>query len=549
MVSSEAKTWCSDTLHSILGCSDSALAAYLSSEASKAKSYHTILSILHEGGVTPVNASSKSEQDQILVDFSRELFHKCQAVKQKLPSEKATSSRKTNADWIASAANYDLVRDETPQIKIPKKSSSSIVRENLKPPLEISIQENAAVLHTGSPKKDDIKDESSKKRSRDSESKLSRQRRHHRRDRSSDSSSGEEAVDVRRKYEEKKQEKRQRKSKTRKDENSDVDANHVSDQNSENDDDLTTEQIAERERQRDIKERDEFAKRLVERDKRKNASKIDAAAQSEHLQKIWDMEARLAKGEEVIDEHTGRKVTLGSLREESRRVYLKKRTEQKISLLEREIEDEEELFEGQELTEGEKQRLQLRKDILKLARKKEGKEKDEEGDGFYRLPDDYEEQEGRTKAQKASKLLKSRYVEEKGEKSEQVLWEESQTRKAQSSLNRKKTKDEKEYDLVFDDQIDFIMTDKRQGYDNRANKSEELRRDQNDISASSRSRSESDTSEQDRQQIVSKQLTEHEKILAGRKMLPVYPYREEFLAAVKEHQVLILVGETGSGKT
>jgi pre-mRNA-splicing factor ATP-dependent RNA helicase DHX16 len=43
-------------------------------------------------------------------------------------------------------------------------------------------------------------------------------------------------------------------------------------------------------------------------------------------------------------------------------------------------------------------------------------------------------------------------------------------------------------------------------------------------------------------------LTEHEKILAGRKKLPVFPYREEFLAAVKEHQILVLVGETGSGK-
>lgn len=36
---------------------------------------------------------------------------------------------------------------------------------------------------------------------------------------------------------------------------------------------------------------------------------------------------------------------------------------------------------------------------------------------------------------------------------------------------------------------------------------------------------------------------------ATRKSLPVYKLREEFLEAVKEHQVLIVVGETGSGKT
>ena len=43
--------------------------------------------------------------------------------------------------------------------------------------------------------------------------------------------------------------------------------------------------------------------------------------------------------------------------------------------------------------------------------------------------------------------------------------------------------------------------------------------------------------------------TKDEKILEGRKKLPVYPYREVFLAALQEHQVLILVGDTGSGKT
>ena len=44
-------------------------------------------------------------------------------------------------------------------------------------------------------------------------------------------------------------------------------------------------------------------------------------------------------------------------------------------------------------------------------------------------------------------------------------------------------------------------------------------------------------------------LTPHEKILLGRRRLPVYVYRDEFLQAVQENKVLIVVGETGSGKT
>lgn len=34
----------------------------------------------------------------------------------------------------------------------------------------------------------------------------------------------------------------------------------------------------------------------------------------------------------------------------------------------------------------------------------------------------------------------------------------------------------------------------------------------------------------------------------SRKKLPIFKYREEILAAVKEHQVLVLSAETGSGE-
>jgi len=34
-----------------------------------------------------------------------------------------------------------------------------------------------------------------------------------------------------------------------------------------------------------------------------------------------------------------------------------------------------------------------------------------------------------------------------------------------------------------------------------------------------------------------------------RRSLPIYPFRDELLEAVREHQILIVEGETGSGKT
>ena len=38
-------------------------------------------------------------------------------------------------------------------------------------------------------------------------------------------------------------------------------------------------------------------------------------------------------------------------------------------------------------------------------------------------------------------------------------------------------------------------------------------------------------------------------MLASRQELPMFPYRDDMLAAIEEHQILIVVAETGSGKT
>jgi len=39
------------------------------------------------------------------------------------------------------------------------------------------------------------------------------------------------------------------------------------------------------------------------------------------------------------------------------------------------------------------------------------------------------------------------------------------------------------------------------------------------------------------------------EILDKRKTLPVWSYRDDFMKMVEDHQIMVLVGETGSGKT
>jgi pre-mRNA-splicing factor ATP-dependent RNA helicase DHX16 len=91
-----------------------------------------------------------------------------------------------------------------------------------------------------------------------------------------------------------------------------------------------------------------------------------------------------------------------------------------------------------------------------------------------------------------------------------------------------------------------VMQGTRSGHDNRKDKG---RRSSSKGTLSQVGGAERDVEVKAEPSGKEQQLTEHQKILACRKRLPVYPYREEFLAAVKDHRVLILVGETGSGKT
>ena len=44
-------------------------------------------------------------------------------------------------------------------------------------------------------------------------------------------------------------------------------------------------------------------------------------------------------------------------------------------------------------------------------------------------------------------------------------------------------------------------------------------------------------------------LSEREAMAKDRASLPIYPYREDLIQAVEDHQVVVIVGETGSGKT
>jgi pre-mRNA-splicing factor ATP-dependent RNA helicase DHX16 len=469
--------WCSDQLHDLMGFADSALAKYLVHVASSAKSIHDIQNVLQQG-----NVAASEEQQR---NFCRALYSKCQpAASAAAPT---TNQRTTNADWVEKANQYSLLLDDENDDQQRKERKSKKKRDS-------SISKSS--------KKERLKEKKQRRRTYENRSDGS--------DSGGSSSSEEERMERGRSDRRRKQREPEKKE-----------------------DALTEAERAELEREKDLRERDEFVQRMLERDQSKTKQKARDDETKEEFQKRVDNEQRLARGETIIEED-GSKLSLDKLREESRRQYLKKRQEREVTLLKQSLDDEEELFRNQNLTAAEKRKIELKRQIVKMVHRNENEVDEDKQDGFYRLPDEYDEKDTKDNQNKA--LLSSRYVETKQEKSEQELWEESQTQKAKGVNRNKKKKDEKEYDLVFDDQIDFVMQETTKGYDKRDKQRKAKLTDNVEVKMEDKGESAS-------------VLTEHEKILAVRKKLPVFPYREEFLAAVKDHQILVLVGETGSGKT
>ncbi|XP_020225788.1 pre-mRNA-splicing factor ATP-dependent RNA helicase DEAH1 [Cajanus cajan] len=213
-------------------------------------------------------------------------------------------------------------------------------------------------------------------------------------------------------------------------------------------------------------------------------------------------------------------------RKVSRQEYLKKREEKKLEELRDDIEDEQYLFEGVKLSEVEYRELRYKKEIYELVKKRS-----EEADNVneYRMPEAYD-QEGVVNQEKRFSVAMQRYRDPNAEEkmnpfAEQEAWEEHQIGKATlkyGSKNKKQVSDD--YQYVFEDQIDFIKASVMDG-------------------------DKFDYEEMEDSLEKSRAKSALEALQDERKKLPIHPYRDELLQAVQEHQVLIIVGETGSGKT
>ncbi|XP_056143087.1 pre-mRNA-splicing factor ATP-dependent RNA helicase DHX16 isoform X2 [Lampris incognitus] len=272
----------------------------------------------------------------------------------------------------------------------------------------------------------------------------------------------------------------------------------------------------ERERLQDIEERDAFAERVKQKDKEKTrniAERTDKKAYEE-------AQKRLKMAEE------DQRKMLPELRKRSRWDYLQKREAEKLEDLEAEIADDEYLFSTDELTERERKDLDYKRTLRDLAReyKKAGAKEADERKNRYYMPE-----EKRSKEVPQRDLELEQTPMELG--GEQGRWEEERLKTASLSFGAKQErerwmKEEKDkYQLILeeDEMINFVSS------------AVTMKGTLSEKEQEARALSQAELKKQSIQEV--------------RRSLPVFPYREDLLAAIHEHQILVIEGETGSGKT
>ncbi|KAF9886157.1 hypothetical protein FE257_011982 [Aspergillus nanangensis] len=286
--------------------------------------------------------------------------------------------------------------------------------------------------------------------------------------------------------------------------------------------DMDPETKRELERRRDLEERDELAKRLAKKDQGHSKKGVveDRARAGE-----------AAKRRALADDASARAAAMPDLRLRSRQEYLKKRETERLALLRKQVAEETaEMRDNPRLTRREKEEFARNREVLRIA--EERLRIDDHRDG-YMMPDDYITEKGKIDRKKKEEAMYKRYVDrdEHGQErfvTEHEEWELEQSAKAKAQITRAEIVDEGDYEYVFDDsqKINFVMDAKMEGTQKPMTQE---------------------------QRLLAAKIDEAEKKAASmedtRKSLPIYQFRDQIIQAVHDHQVLIIVGETGSGKT
>ncbi|KAF1743190.1 hypothetical protein MXB_2408, partial [Myxobolus squamalis] len=198
-----------------------------------------------------------------------------------------------------------------------------------------------------------------------------------------------------------------------------------------------------------------------------------------------------------------KKELVNALRDKARKDYVKKRKIEKLQSLREDLLDEENLYGPEELTERELHERDYKKRVLSIAQDTLKVNKVEKIER-YEIP-------------KQNEKLVDHFHEKNDGQSEQKKWEKGKIDSAITKFGKEIDESQTQYDILMDqEQIAFVMSESLPG------------------------------AQLTREDIIKKKVI---SIQETRKTLPIYKYREQLIEALEEYQVIIIEGETGSGKT
>ncbi|CAF0887126.1 unnamed protein product [Adineta ricciae] len=276
-----------------------------------------------------------------------------------------------------------------------------------------------------------------------------------------------------------------------------------------NDASSTDDEEADARRTTDLRERDAFAKRLRERDEEQTKKRF--------------------RTEPVAHDPDRSKLSVQDLRNKSRRVYLANRKDKKLQELEDELADEDYLFKDVKLSKREQQEIQAKRYALYLAREHEKAEQMENVERYH-MPTG--KSEDTSKADRYREDMRSADNKSHAQNSDQRRWEDEVIHTAIShygSLDKEAKSKQPKYDYILDEEIQFVQQLTIPGV--------------NEILQQQKEKVRNNDQQEDEHKRKQRTLQE------TRKTLPIYQFREDLMKAICDHQVLIIEGETGSGKT
>jgi len=212
---------------------------------------------------------------------------------------------------------------------------------------------------------------------------------------------------------------------------------------------------------------------------------------------------------------------VSALRLASRQKYLAEREAQQLALLRRQVaeEAEEEQRLGNKLSERERAEFKKNRQTLELAEARNAIDDSRLQGGFHFQTDSDDPLLADTKSK--NDVLYRRHNDANDSRNESDIWEAEQIRASRSQIKTSVTSDD--YDFVFDT-------------------ANEVRFTADDVARMDPAK-----------QALEAQLDAAEKrslsIQETRQSLPIFKYRQELLDAVANHQTLVMVGDTGSGKS